>query len=381
MKNFVIAIVRTVLKIFFLFPIKERRIIFSSYSGKNYSCNPKYIFEYMAEECSADIEYIWAFNDPEKYRFEDDNVKKVRFKSLKYLYYALTAKVVVDNVESWSILPKRRGQYVINTWHGGGAYKGVGLGRRDTTRSQNFNMLQKQNRISAYVSSSRAFSKQTLRDSFKYSGLIFECGMPRNDILFTNDLELQRKIRKKLELKDCYNYLLYAPTFRNDLKYQPDIDYLAIVQALEKRFSGKWKILFRQHYYVESRKTTDDIVIDVSEISDMQELLVISDALITDYSSSMWDFSFTYRPGFLFVPDIDKYRETERALYSPIETWPYDFAKTDKQLVELIENYNYDDAVKKITKHHKALGSYENGEATKFVVREILKILEEKESV
>ena len=95
------------------------------------------------------------------------NIKCVKFKSIKYLYYLLTSKIVIDNVESWSILPKRTGQYVINTWHGGGAYKGVGLKRKDTSETLDKNMLRKNERISIYLSSSKVFSQMTLRESFQ----------------------------------------------------------------------------------------------------------------------------------------------------------------------------------------------------------------------
>ena len=368
---------KKLLKLFFLFPIKKNRILFIAYSGKQYACNPKYISETMLRDEGDRIECIWAFCDPKEFSCLDERIKCVRYKSLSYLYYVLTAGIVVENAEGWSVLPKRPGQVVINTWHGGGAYKGVGLSRKDTSRAQDQNMLEKHKRVSLYLSSSKAFTRQTIRESFGFDGEVLECGMPRNDMLIFPDKEKMREVRQTLGLSEECRYILFAPTFRKDLDYGSDVDFGGLVQALERRFSGQWKVLYRHHYYQDCGNSSDSRLIDVSWVQDMQDLLLITDALLTDYSSSMWDFSFTYSPGFLFVPDLEEYEEEERAFYTPIETWPYDYAKTNDQLFELIRHYDEKAAAEKIRRHHMTLESCENGTATQTVCRYIKKVLTE----
>ena len=207
MKNIIIEIGKKFLCIFFVFPIKNNRIFFSAYSGRQYSCNPKYISDWIEQNYKDEFEIIWAFNEPDAFSYlKNRNIKCVKFKSIKYLYYLLTSKIVIDNVESWSILPKRTGQYVINTWHGGGAYKGVGLKRKDTSETLDKNMLRKNERISIYLSSSKVFSQMTLRESFQYNGKIMECGMPRNDLLIKND-ENKKNIIKEKEIISCQKSL------------------------------------------------------------------------------------------------------------------------------------------------------------------------------
>ena len=233
MKNLLIRMIQSFLKVFYIFPIKKNRVLFSAYSGKNYSCNPKYISEELHRRYGNKTEIIWAFQDPSHYDFLKDQYRIVRFKSLPFLYYILTSRVVVDNVESWSILPKRKGQCVINTWHGGGAYKGVGLQRKDTDAALDQNMLRKHSRVDIYLSSSKAFTEMTLRKSFGFKGRVIECGMPRNDILLYKSDQLISDIKHKLNIAQNSHCVIYAPTFRKDTDYRFELDPVQTINALK----------------------------------------------------------------------------------------------------------------------------------------------------
>lgn len=374
MKNIIIEIGKNFLCIFFVFPIKNNRIFFSAYSGRQYSCNPKYISDWIEQNYKDEFEIIWAFNEPDAFSYlKNRNIKCVKFKSIKYLYYLLTSKIVIDNVESWSILPKRTGQYVINTWHGGGAYKGVGLKRKDTSETLDKNMLRKNERISIYLSSSKVFSQMTLRESFQYNGKIMECGMPRNDLLIKNDENKKNIIKEKLGINKKTGIVIYAPTFRHDLKYKYMLDYEKTLNALKNRFGKEWIMLIRTHYYLQSEKIESSRVKNVSDYPDMQELLLISDVLITDYSSSIWDFSLMEKPCFLFMPDYNEYID-EREFYTPIQDWPYPASFSMEDLEDKIIKYDHEIAKKRILNHHIKLGICESGMASEIVGKEIVKL-------
>lgn len=364
MKNLLIKMLQILLKVFFIFPIRKNRVFFSAYSGKSYSCNPKYICEYLMSTCGDKLDIIWAFTDPDAFADIDPRIRRVKFKSVTYLYYLLTSRVVVDNVESWSILPRRRGQYVINTWHGGGAYKGVGLRRRDTDSALDKNMLNKHKRVDLYLSSSSAFTEMTLRESFGYCGEVLECGMPRNDILKNAGAADARAIRERLGVGDDDRLVLFAPTFRRDLSFQYSLDHERVLSALTERFGGNWKFLFRAHYYLPKSGGAAESVLDVSDYPDMQELLLVSDVLITDYSSSIWDFSLTGKAGFLFMPDLDDYG-SERDFYTPVDTWPYKHAVDMDSLETIIHEYDENENRERIRSHHELLGNCESGCASK----------------
>ena len=374
MKNIIIEIGKKFLCIFFVFPIKNNRIFFSAYSGRQYSCNPKYISDWIEQNYKDEFEIIWAFNEPDAFSYlKNRNIKCVKFKSIKYLYYLLTSKIVIDNVESWSILPKRTGLYVINTWHGGGAYKGVGLKRKDTSETLDKNMLRKNERISIYLSSSKVFSQMTLRESFQYNGKIMECGMPRNDLLIKNDENKKNIIKEKLGINKKTGIVIYAPTFRHDLKYKYMLDYEKTLNALKNRFGKEWIMLIRTHYYLQSEKIESSRVKNVSDYPDMQELLLISDVLITDYSSSIWDFSLMEKPCFLFMPDYNEYID-EREFYTPIQDWPYPASFSMEDLEDKIIKYDHEIAKKRILNHHIKLGICESGMASEIVGKEIVKL-------
>lgn len=377
MKNLVISIAKKMLYAFYIFPIKNNRIVFSAYSGKQYSCNPKYISQWINHEHNGEYEIVWAFSNPASIDLPDKNIKKVKFKSLKYLYYVLTAKVIVDNVEAWSILPKRKGQLVLNTWHGGGAYKGVGLMRRDSSDETDKNMLKKNERVSVYLSSSKVFTNLTLRQSFHFTGKVLEVGMPRNDILLQNDQQKACDLKKKLGLDSDLKLVLYAPTFRKDTQYQYILDEKLLVDALHTRFGGKWKLLIRGHYYLDQINIVNFTALDVSNYPDMQELLLISDILITDYSSSMWDFSLMNKPGFLFMPDYSEYQH-EREFYTPVSEWPYPACTSMNNLIDQIHSYNPEQSARKIIEHHLALGNCETGMASAYAGEKIIAFCQSK---
>ncbi|WP_270438387.1 CDP-glycerol glycerophosphotransferase family protein [Blautia massiliensis (ex Durand et al. 2017)] len=373
MKNLIIELSKIMLHVFFIFPIKNNRIFFSAYSGRQYSCNPKYISEWIEKNYSGKFEIIWAFEKKEMFQnVNNTDIKCVKFKSIQHLYYLLTSKVVVDNVESWSILPKRNGQYIVNTWHGGGAYKGVGLRRKDTSKMLDKNMLKKNERISVYLSSSKAFSQMTLRDSFHYKGEIIEYGMPRNDLLLENNEKKKSFIRKKLGIPENIKIVIYAPTFRHNLEYKYMLNYNRTLKALEAKSGNEWIMLVRTHYYLEGNGSSTLNVKNVSDYPDMQELLLVSDVLITDYSSSIWDFSLMKKPGFLFIPDYNDYMD-ERELYTPIQEWPYPACFSMNDLEKEIKEYNSVTAEKRIDIHHSKLGICESGKATEIIGKKIIK--------
>ena len=142
------------LRIFRLFPVRKNRVLFQSFSGRQYSDSPKAVCDYLTEHFPGKFEIIWAFVDPDDYAYlKDKGIITVRYKSLRYLYYALTCKVYVDNVEHWSILRFRPQQQVINTWHGGGTFKQVGSDRRDIGQREKRHVIDKMDEVDWFLSS------------------------------------------------------------------------------------------------------------------------------------------------------------------------------------------------------------------------------------
>ena len=313
-----------------------------------------------------------------KFRFlEEKGIKVVKYKSFEYLYYVMTSKVYVDNVEFWSALKFRPGQMVLETWHGGGAYKRVGGHRIDVNEREQQHAVEKMNKITLFLSSSKAFTNYVIRDAYRYRGEVLECGLPRNDDLLHPDPDVAARVRKTLDIPENAKILIYAPTFRNSHTLDLyDVDFQALKASLEKRFGGEWVILLRMHYYLADKAMASNapFLRNATDYPDMQELLLASDVLLTDYSSCMWDFSLMHKPCFLYARDIDEYRG-ERDFYTPIDSWPFPLASDNGELARVIAEFDESAYRAGVDRHHAELGSTESGTAAKQCVERIAAFL------
>ncbi len=369
-KTLLAEIIKWGLSVFCLCPIRKNTIIFIPSNG-HYYCNLKYVDEEIRRNgLRAEITWVTKGNADDSY---PSGVRRISRRSFSFLYRFCTAKVILfnDGIPSWLI--KRKGQVWINTWHGGGAYKRVAAVFCD-----NPNRWQKKrsycifNRIDYMVSACRKFTEgyeMDVRIPAKYLPI----GMPRNDIFFHEEKmrEAAERVRACYDVpKDC-GIVMYAPTFRDDGMRQ-DLDTEKLLAALEARFHKKFVLFVRSHPHV-----AKDIfegsgdrgrIFDVSAYADMQELLCAADVLITDYSSSIWDFSFTGRPCFIYANDLQAYKE-ERNFYTPIEEWPFPLAERNAELAENILHFDEEMYARDVRVHHERLGSYETGHACEALCR------------
>ena len=169
--------------------------------------------------------------------------------------------------------------------------------------------------------------------------------------------------------------LIYAPTFRNGFVSDTHgLDFAAVRNAMKTRFGGEWVIFYRGHGFVEGEVTVEERVTDVTGYADMQELIASADAMISDYSSAMWDMIFTGKPIFVYAPDMENYDENERSFAYPVNKWPYPIAESNKALTEKIISFDENEFNERIKKHLEEAGSYEDGKAadrTAFLIEEI----------
>ena len=368
--------IQNALQMFRVLPLKPR-VNFIAFSGRQYSDSPRRISELLLKE-HPEIQQVWAFNEPEKFRFlEEKGIKVVKYKSLEYLYYVMTSRVYVDNAEFWSILKFRPGQMVLETWHGGGAYKRVGGHRIDVNQREQQHAVEKMNKITLFLSSSKAFTNFVIRDAYQYRGEVLECGLPRNDDLLHPDPAAAQRVRKALDIPENAKVLVYAPTFRNSHSLDLyDVDFAALKAALERKFGGEWVILLRMHYYLADKAMASqaDFLRNATDYPDMQDLLQCADVLLTDYSSCMWDFSLMHKPCFLYARDISEYRG-ERDFYTPIEGWPFPLASNNDELAKVIADFDESAYRAAVDRHHKELGSTESGTAARQCAERIVDFL------
>lgn len=375
LKYFIKFIIRNILKFFWVFPVNNNKIYFQSFGGKKIACNPFYIYKYMKENF-PNYTYVWGVRDYSN--IIEPNVKLVKINTINWIIQVLTSKVLITNDDFFPYLPYRNKCIMIDTWHGGGAYKKINKDFEDEKNNYNSykSLCYMSKHINYFVSSSEKFTNLMAGARYIDKNKFLPIGMPRNDLFFNNEeiRKINISVRKKIGVEENDFIVLFAPTYRGLSKqasYENNLNIDCIREVIKEKFNKKVKILFRGHYLLKNNSKLSNYDFDVSEYNDMQELLCASDLLITDYSSSMWDYSFLYRPCFLFVPDFDKYNN-ERGFYSNPDSWGFPICKTNEELCNKIKKFNPITYVNAIKKHHDNLGNYENGYATEQIVKIII---------
>lgn len=360
-------------------PIKRNRIIIYSLKQHGYSCNLKYLTEYIRENYPDDFTIMWIVKDQNNCDLVrgygvDAEVKS----SLKHFWYRMRAGIVITNDEFYPMFIKKPGQIYVNTWHGGINYKKIGYeGLEFTNRIQKFIYKIQNPCPDLFVSGSKEFT-DTTSSAFHFPKKVFcSTGLLRNDIFFTGEKERKEKaasIKKKIGIDDSSKILLYAPTYRrgdhSPVRY---FQFDSLRKHLSKRFGGEWIILIRQHYFVKSESVLGANVKDVSNYEDMQELMLCSDCMISDYSSCMWDFSLMEKPCFAYTPDLEDYLKNDRSFFIPMVKWPYPICQTPEELYIAIDRYNEEEYLNKIQEHRKQCISFDRGKACESLTEYLLK--------
>lgn len=359
-----------------ILPIKKNRILFTGLTGGkvyDYSCNPKYLYEYMRDHFPGQFEYVWAVSDKEKFSFlEEEGVRLIKHFTVSSFPVLLTSKVIVTNGSYAPWFPFRKKQYVVNTWHGGGAYKKVENERPDADWATKKRAEFCAKNMNLFLASCKVQEEQMIRTTYQYEGEVFRAGTPRNDLLVQgNSEELAGRVREKFHIPENGRIVLYAPTYRKT-GTPVVLDGDALVEALNKAgWNGRgtsqeniqWFFFSRYHRYQDDQmeiRVEGTGIIDVMEYPDMQELLAAADLLITDYSSCVWDYAVLKRPCVLYVPDKEEY-VANTGFYVSVDEWPFPQTRDMDGLIDEILHYDKAESDEKISGHLKQLGSYESG--------------------
>ena len=366
-------------------PIKQNKIVLESCLG-GYNCNPKYIVEEILRR-NLPYEIIWAYDDKTSLTRFPKNVKLVKKGSRSYFRHCATAKIWISNERIKRLvkrgLYKRAEQVYINTWHGsiGGKKCTVDRGILSFDTLELYMIEAKQVN---YLISNSSYEDAFLKRMFWDNGEVLRYGHARNDIFFNSDL--QTKVKKKIlslyKLPEGNKFALYAPTFRDDKDISCyTLDYKLLKENLAEKFGGEWTILVRLHpqlYKIKDKFICDKCILNVTDYPDMQELLVLTDILVTDYSSCIFDFMLSKKPAFIFATDIDKYNNT-RGLYDKLTETPFPVASDNEDLKNNILDFNNEKYEKEVIEFLKFKGCIDDGQASKRLVDFIENIIPNKE--
>ena len=295
--------------------INPKQIVFESMWGSKYSCNPQHLYEYI-DKYHPEYQCIWSLKD-ERTPIPG-NAIRVRRGSQEYYKYLATAKYFVNNVNFEDNYVKRDGQIEIQTMHGT-PLKTLGLdvpGDFPTEQSQE-KYIAKNMRWN-YLIVQGKFMEEKAYSCFRFDKEILKTGYPRTDILFNNSPEKIEKIKKDLGLPLDKKIILYTPTWRVKNKFDMQLD----LKKMREQLGDEYVILVRLHHFCSSGyaiPADNKFIFDFNSYSCVEELYVISDLLITDYSSVMFDYALLNKPMLFFTYDLEEYSKNLRGLYIDFE--------------------------------------------------------------
>lgn len=359
-------------------PVQPGRVVFWSFNFKQYGCNPRYLSDYLLSHY-PDFEIYWVFKKRVDTSGVDSRIHTVRFRSREYLKAMATAEFVITNTRTepyfihWH---KRPEQKYIQLWHGGIALKRIEKDVAETLGYTYTHKAMKDSEISDLMISGCTMQTNLLRSAFWYDGEVVEQGIPRNDVFFQPDRvpEFRRHVAEALGINPGNRIVLYAPTFRAKKNIKPyRLDWNRVIQGLRKMFGEEEiTVIVRLHpnqinHVDTSSLIAFDHVVDGTRYPDMQELLCAADMLITDYSSSMFDFAMQRRPCVLYATDVEEY---DRGFYMDVRSLPFPLAQSEDELMEEIAHFNEEKYLTQLDHFFThVVGLKESGHASEAIAR------------
>ena len=362
----------------------ENKVIASTFKGKKYGDNPQFIYEELHRQ-NPSLHLLWRKDETMEYLLPNW-VKSIEYtQNFSSIYHLATAKVVIDTHRFPVWIKKRRGQLFIETWHGGLGIKKI---EADVPAFKRLDWLMSEVRHTCqlsdvFISQSEHLSK-IYRRAFGYNGQIFKCGFPKNDCLFNDTENVKKKVRDILSIPESKRIFLYVPSFRDYFYSKVDtvaynVDFPLLRKVLLKRFGCDWTIVVRWHpLFVDELNqcaVENAMIVNATDYPDIQELLMASDIVMSDYSSCIFDAALLDIPCFTFATDFDEYK-AQRGVYYEMDELPFPYARNNEELRKNIENYDHEAYLKHWYAFKDRMGLYEPGNASEVIAQKILEFVE-----
>jgi CDP-glycerol glycerophosphotransferase len=305
-------------------PLRDA-VVFISFGGRQATDNPLGIAAELRRRGDT-REHIWAVSD---WSVPVPDGARAVLRSTEAYWQALARSAyLVSNDDMPTGYQKRAGQVYLQTWHGT-PLKRIGF---DAGALQSVNGAKYLGHLASDIAkwdmllSPNPFSTPILRQAFRFEGEILESGYPRNDVLASNDAAaLAATVRERIGLPAGKRAVLYAPTWRDNQFYGAGryrFDLRLDLDRAWQQLGDDYVILIRGHHQMADDAppgSRPGFVLNVTGYPDVSELFLVSDALITDYSSMMCDFAVTGKPILIFAYDLADYRDNLRGFYLDFE--------------------------------------------------------------
>ena len=363
---------------FRMLPIKKKTVMFESFWGRSTDCNPYAFYEWM-DKNHPEYECVWSVNDTRMHL--DGNGKKVKRGSLAYMTEMARAKFFLNNVNFMDNHVKRPHQIEIQTMHGT-PLKTLGLDVPGDfpTQASIDKFLRKCNRWDYLIVQGKK-TEEITKSCYRFDRTFLETGYPRNDELFNgNTPENIARIKEELGLDPSKKLVLYAPTWRISNRFDLMLDLGKMCDVI----GDEYQVALRVHHLAAAglhESELDPRVINLTNAPSISDLYLITDVLITDYSSVMFDYACVKKLGsderkpMIFFPyDLEDYRDNLRGFNIDLETEaPGPILLTSDEVIDAVKNIDetedeyrerYDEFVKKFIE-------FEHGNASAEVFEQV----------
>lgn len=370
------GVLHAMMCIFGILPL-QKKVVFASYVGKYFSDSPLAIFEEMRGR-DLGYRYVWLSEKPQK---EIEGGDVVDIFSWRACYHLATARVWVDNVRKREWIRKRKNQIYVQTWHSGITNK-RGEGDESDRLPQSYIQRAKRDSQMAdlFVSCSK-WQTEHYRRAFWYDGEILECGLPRSDVFYRPPEPIRSRVCAHFGISEQVHLLLYAPTFRSDYRLNVyNLDCHRLIHTLAERFGGEWKVLMRLHPNMTKMHGAFDYDADILNASlypEINELIIASEWLITDYSSCIFDAMEIGRYAAIYATDPDEYSE-ERGNYFDLQELPARLCQTNDELNDHVAHFDAEEYTRQNRAFMEKCCIFNDGNASERVVNRILELVSER---
>ena len=331
--------------------LRKNYILYESFHGTIFGGNPYAIFKYLIE--TKDYDYLYHIitvkdvKHPIALRYKNHpRVKIVKTNSRKYIKYVETCEYVINNTTFRPEYIKRKGQYYINTWHAtllkslGAHTKRIWEARNLTRNFLNSDLIIMPNEYTKNILLEAYYLKEI------YTGKLSDIGYPRNDLIFNTDKD---RVKKIMNIPPNKKVVLYAPTWRGEINKPKNVlnEYINYFNQIKAGVNDEYVVYLKLHSmvyrYIKAEEKQYLVPFDV----DTNEILSVTDILVTDYSGIMFDYMITKKPIILFQFDIDYYVNDRGNFYLPLESLPAPIYYDVDSVINAINN------ITKIEKKYK----------------------------
>ncbi|HEY5832741.1 bifunctional glycosyltransferase/CDP-glycerol:glycerophosphate glycerophosphotransferase [Streptomyces sp.] len=303
-------------------PLRDA-VLYDSYTGKQFSDSPRAVYEEFVRR-GEPLEHLWVVRDDQVELPE--GAQTVRMWGREWFEAMARCRYIVTNAHLPHWIKRREGQVIVQAWHGT-PLKKIGHDIEDVqfANARYLDNVAEESRSWSFLVSPNRFSTPILKRAFAFDGELLEAGYPRNDLLYSPRAEeIAREVKERIGIPADRKVVLYAPTWRDDQFYGPGrykLDLRLDLAKAREALGDRYALMIRRHPNVVDTVpgAGEGFVWDVSEYPEIAELFLAADALVTDYSSLMFDYANTGRPMLFFTYDLEHYRDQLRGFYFDFE--------------------------------------------------------------